>query len=451
MTLFLQILVMIFSAVVDIWLFCLFAQIKPSKLDWLFLLALEAVLSVALSNFQTYSSLIYETGLEILLFCGYFYLLKKAGRFRQLLGAGMLFGIISLVIQLSMKVLVSLLPLPSYFYFDAFINLLLPLAALALLIWQRQRIASLLTDVNSGILVSLLAYLYFVCCAIGVYILDDKKPTEVVLLFFFLLIFQAIFLAVIYREIVHIQRQLLDQQKQEALARQKQLLVKENEQLKEYADYLDQNEDELRRFKHDYQNILLSLKVSAEKGGSQALVEELEKYTSSQFDQKALRKYPDVNHVEIPELKSIAIAKLAKLYNEKIDYSFGCEPEISQIPQTNLLDLVRIIGIAFDNAIEASQQLEALGGQGRVEAMYYQEGGDFEFMIRNRIGGPVADSDQLAQAGYTTKEAHAGLGLANVKEIVSQHDEQMLLDYGPEGGWFNFSLTLLPENVEEEI
>lgn len=450
MTLFLQILVMIFSAVVDIWLFCLFAQIKPGKLDWLLLLALEAVLSVALSNFQTYSSLIYETGLEILLFCGYFYLLKKAGRFRQLLGAGLLFGITSLVIQLSMKVLVSLLPLPSYFYFDAFMNLLLPLAALALVIWQRQRITSLLTDANSSILVSLLAYLYFVCCAIGAYILDDKKPTEVVLLFFFLLIFQAIFLAVIYREIVHIQRQLLDQQKQEALARQKQLLVKENEQLKEYAAYLDKNEDELRRFKHDYQNILLSLKVSAEKGGSQALVEELEKYTSSQFDQKALRKYPDVNHVKIPELKSIAIAKLAKLYNEKIDYSFGCEPEISQIPQTNLLDLVRIIGIAFDNAIEASQQLEALGGQGRVEAMYYQEGGDFEFMIRNRIDKSVADPDQLAQAGYTTKKDHAGLGLANVKELVSQHDEQMLLDYGPEAGWFNFNLTLLPEDMEEK-
>lgn len=33
MTLSLQILVMIFSAVIDIWLFCLFAQIKPSKLD----------------------------------------------------------------------------------------------------------------------------------------------------------------------------------------------------------------------------------------------------------------------------------------------------------------------------------------------------------------------------------------------------------------------------------
>lgn len=450
MTLFLQILVMIFSAVADIWLFCLFAQIQPSKLDWLLLLALEAMLSVALSNFQTYSSLIYETGLEILLFCGYFYLLKKAGRFRQLLGAGLLYGIISLIIQLGMKVLVSLLPLPSYFYFDAVMNLLLPLAALALLIWQRQRIASLLTDVNSSILVSLLAYLYFVCCAIGAYILDDKKPTEVVLLFFFLLIFQAIFLAVIYREIVHIQRQLLDQQKQEALARQKQLLVKENEQLKEYADYLDQNEDELRRFKHDYQNILLSLKVSAEKGGSQALIAELEKYTSSQFDQKALRKYPDVNHIKIPELKSIAIAKLAKLYNDQIDYSFGCESEISQIPQTNLLDLVRIIGIAFDNAIEASQQLKDRGGKGRVEAMYYQEGGDFEFMIRNRIDKSAADPDQLAQAGYTTKKDHAGLGLANVKELVRRHDEQMLLDYGPEDGWFNFSLTLLPENVEEE-
>ena len=109
-----------------------------------------------------------------------------------------------------------------------------------------------------------------------------------------------------------------------------------------------------------------------------------------------------------------------------------------------------IIGIAFDNAIEASQQLKERGGKGRVEAMYYQEGGDFEFMIRNRINKSVADPDQLAQAGYTTKKDHAGLGLANVKELVRRHDEQMLLDYGPEDGWFNFSLTLLLENVEEE-
>lgn len=82
--------------------------------------------------------------------------------------------------------------------------------------------------------------------------------------------------------------------------------------------------------------------------------------------------------------------------------------------------------------------------------MYYQEGGDFEFMIRNRIDKSAADPDQLAQAGYTTKKDHAGLGLANVKELVRRHDEQMLLDYGLEDGWFNFSLTLLPENVEEE-
>lgn len=229
----------------------------------------------------------------------------------------------------------------------------------------------------------------------------------------------------------------------------------ENQQLKEYSNYLDKNEDELRHFKHDYENLLNSLKISAEKGDSKSVVKQLAKYTNSQFDEKALRKYKGVNHIHVEELKSIAITKLAKLYNEKIPYSFGCEVEIYDIPKiVNIFDLVRIIGIAFDNAIEESQNLIKRTGDNnsaKVDAMYYQEDGNFEFKIRNRISkGTTLSPNVLSQEGYSTKQHHIGIGLANVKRIESKYEEFMLINYEIKNGWFTFELEIIPDNESME-
>src|SRR5699024_12156137 len=100
--------------------------------------------------------------------------------------------------------------------------------------------------------------------------------------------------------IIQTERQTQQQQKR---------MEAEMAQLKEYSDYLDKNEDELRNFKHDYQDILNGLRISAEEGNIKAVVQQLAKYTDSQVDDKSLRKYQDVNHIHVDELKSIAITR----------------------------------------------------------------------------------------------------------------------------------------------
>src|SRR5699024_6612355 len=267
-------------------------------------------------------------------------------------------------------------------------------------------------------------------------------------------------------------------------------------QLKEYSDYLDKNEDELRNFKHDYQDILNGLRISAEEGNIKAVVQQLAKYTDSQVDDKSLRIYQDVNHIYVDELKSIAITKLAKLYNEQFPYSFGCNVEIYRIPQSvNILDIVRIIGITFNNAIEESRKFSDKSNA-KVDAMYYQEDGNFEFKIRNKIVNDTKLSTNIlikkgyctkknnagielynikvgnfefkirnkivndtklytniiSKEGYSTKKNHAGIGLANIKRIESKYEECMLINYGIEDGWFTFDLEIMPdnENMEEE-
>lgn len=216
---------------------------------------------------------------------------------------------------------------------------------------------------------------------------------------------------------------------------------------------MDKNEDQLRRFKHDYQNILNSLKLSAQKGDVKAVIKQLDQYTHSHFDQRALRKYKGVNHVHVEALKSILIAKLERAYNKKINYSFGCKKNIDHIPsQIDILDLVRIIGIAFDNAIEESEALIKASGNvdsAKIDIMFYQENGDFEFEIKNRLLNSNLDIRKMKEKHYTTKKHHAGMGLANVEELAHKYEDSMLTFYRIEDGNFIFSMTLLPNDGSE--
>lgn len=67
------------------------------------------------------------------------------------------------------------------------------------------------------------------------------------------------------------------------------------------------------------------------------------------------------------------------------------------------MDIVRIIGITFDNAIEATEQLK----NSKIEAMFYQDNGNFEFVIRNSMAKDINKSE-ISNVGYTTKENHSG-------------------------------------------
>lgn len=234
---------------------------------------------------------------------------------------------------------------------------------------------------------------------------------------------------------IKVQSKLLEKEEQENLKR-------ENMQLEEYTTYLDKNEDELRRFKHDYQNILDSLKIDADSGNMKEVIKKLDNYTSVWFDRDALRRYKGLNHIHVKPLKSIALAKLIKLYSLGIKYSFDCNPIIESIPSNvDLLDIGRIIGIAFDNSIEAVNNIDEKDNI-LIEAMYYQEQGDFEFEIRNRFNQKIA-INKISQKSFSTKTNHQGLGLSNVKKIVQKYDN-VFVEYKIEDDWFVFNLIIIP-------
>lgn len=432
------------------------------------LICINIINDIFFDKFSLFTTICEILGLYI-----YFGIIKKENK-KLVLGSAMIFSLVDLIFMVCERLVNSIFVIfdsdSQVYLWDIIFNIL----ALLILYKYSKNFRIYLTDINSSIFLGIIIYLYVSIELVNYYLNCDQRPVEVIQISLGLLVLQTFFAILVYAGVARTEKNLLTRQEQERQrlqfelikakkenidAKNRELALKDHQlqveiaQLKEYSNYLDKNEDELRHFKHDYQDILNGLRISAEEGNIKAVVQQLAEYTDAQFDDKSLRKYKDVNHVHVEELKSIAITKLAKLYNEKIPYSFGCDVEIYRIPQSvNILDIVRIIGITFNNAIEESRKFSDKSNA-KVDAMYYQEDGNFEFKIRNKIVNDTKlSTDILSKEGYSTKKNHAGIGLANIKRIESKYEECMLINYGIEDGWFTFDLEIMPdnENMEEE-
>lgn len=441
----------IISPVFDLWIFYKIFKYKFARKDIIFSLIFIA-LSIIFSFYKNSTDFAVSM-IQVIVIIVYFIVIKKQN-VKIIFGATLVFELLDLVLGISTTIIELTIPV---YYLDAGLVMLIEEILFVILIQiNHLRIQRLLTDSNSNIFIGLLLYIYLASSIIYFFVLKDDKLSEVLDLSLGLLVLQITFSIFIYLAGLHIQKGLLSKQEQKNQELELQLLLSkqraieiENKQLQEYTCYLDKNEDKLRRFKHDYQNLLDGLKISAQEDDVQAVINQLVEYSASHFNQKALRKYKGVNHIHDKNLKSIAIAKLTKLYDLKIDYSFGCDKDIYQIPRSvDVLDLIRIIGITFDNAIEESQKLINKNKQknsARVDAMYYQEDGDFEFEIRNRIVDRNIDTNNIQKKNYSTKNGHMGLGLSNVQKIVHKYENSMLVKYSVQNGWFVFSLIVLPD------
>lgn len=300
---------------------------------------------------------------------------------------------------------------------------------------------------NKRITLWLNCYLYLVTIIISIVYTESTHIPPVSIFFISFLILQALFAIGIYNLMLIEQKQIIRKRKQEEF-------IKNQHQLEEYTTYLEKSEDDLRAFRHDYKNILNSLKVSAQEGNVQEVIQKLDKYTETNLNSKALLKYKDVNHIYVKSVKSIIISKLTELYNLDIPYNFECRNNIRNLPDhVDELDLVRIIGITFDNAIEESKALIAEKHDIRsaeVQIMVYSDGpGEFEYEIRNKIENRKISTQEIQQRGFTTKKDHKGLGLTNIKEIDSKYPD-MSISYTVRDGWFDFYMTIDTEDGEED-
>lgn len=221
--------------------------------------------------------------------------------------------------------------------------------------------------------------------------------------------------------------------------RQDKLSLQQINDLKIYTQQLESSQRGLRKFKHDYQNMLLSLKLSAKKSHDKELIDKLAEYSSKTLEDKVLWQFNDVDNVKDELLKSLFISKLNRIFQNNIQYSFECRIVIENLSNKyNSFDIVRILGIVYDNAIEESLEF---GDEAKIDTMIYQENGELEIEIRNRYRDTDLTIQDIKKSGFTTKKNHDGLGLANIEEL-SQSYNDIFINYQIKDGWFTFLMVM---------
>lgn len=211
---------------------------------------------------------------------------------------------------------------------------------------------------------------------------------------------------------------------------------KTTETLLFYTKQLEDSQRSLRQFKHDYQNILISMEAELKDNDN---FKELLAYSASHLEKSKAWRFNDLDNVSDPEIKSIVISKLDNCFTNSLPVSFECRQPLHEIQGINKFDLIRLLGIAFDNAIEASENFTAP----EIKVLLLNTDIGFEFEIRNKVAGTF-DTTKLQQAGVTTKEGHAGLGLASAQAIISNYNN-VFLAHAIKDNWFTFTLSVNKE------
>ena len=191
------------------------------------------------------------------------------------------------------------------------------------------------------------------------------------------------------------------------------------EHLKEYTGNLEMVYDNLRSFRHDYINVMASLAAYIEEGR----YEELRDFFYGHIlpMQEGLAQRNDalcrLSHVHVLEVKSILYAKLLLAVNRGVEVEVDI-PDVIDCVHMDPVDLVRVLGIYLDNAIEACLETERpfLGFHlGRTE-----EG--IVFLLSNPFVDRGLSLGQMCKKDVSTKGEGRGIGLYTVGEILNRYD-----------------------------
>ena len=218
------------------------------------------------------------------------------------------------------------------------------------------------------------------------------------------------------------------------------------EQQKKYILALEKNNNEIRKFKHDFNNIILGLDGYI---------------NNDDFDKEKLKKYfnstimnfnnnielndiviAKLNSIKVSSLKSLITNKVLMAQNNNIDVDINIQGEINDF-YTDEMQLSRILGILLDNAIEASLELT---DDKKIDMNIIQIDKTTDIQISNTFnntGTPISDFNK---EGFSTKGTNRGLGLSSAHEIANKLN--MLLNTEIDGNTFIQILTIEGEMYE---
>ena len=186
-----------------------------------------------------------------------------------------------------------------------------------------------------------------------------------------------------------------------------------------YIKTLEGMQEEMRRFRHDYKNMMSGLYLTAREGElakTHCFIQEMTEDFDSQIGDR-IRQMGQLGNVCMTEVKGLLLTKLVQMQRD----GTVCELEVMHPfrgTRCRITDLCRCLGILIDNAMEEVRGRE----DARVHIMISSQEGYTTFRVKNRLYHTV-DVHEIWQRGYSTKGADRGLGLASYRKILAGYED----------------------------
>jgi len=206
-----------------------------------------------------------------------------------------------------------------------------------------------------------------------------------------------------------------------------------------YTQQMEQQQTILRQFKHDHQNILLSIEGYLMTHDYTRLNEYF--YSSIKATSEAITNdnftLDRLGNIKVPEIKVTLASKLLLAQSVGIDISLEANDIIDHIPMGSVA-VVRMLGIIMDNAIEELVEL----GNGKLMVACYVVGDGITFVVQNTCRPDIQKLHELEQVGFSTKGEGRGLGLSNLTGIADTYPDNISLQTSIEEGNFTQKLRI---------
>lgn len=244
------------------------------------------------------------------------------------------------------------------------------------------------------------------------------------ILFLLLFIANAILMWFLYRNI---------QQKQEA-----KHMLHQYDHLQTYTKEVEKLYISMRSFKHEYINLLSTLSGYIENDDMAQLKDYFysEILPISQVFSESDTRLGSLSHIEILEFKSLLSSKLIYAMESGINVELELTDPIRELPIKSV-DLVRVMGIFLDNAIDAALN----SSEKLIQLCFLQKEDSLIIILKNSASPPQIPISRLADWGISSKGKQRGIGLYNAKGILNQYPH-ILWDMEYHAPFFTQTLTI---------
>lgn len=196
--------------------------------------------------------------------------------------------------------------------------------------------------------------------------------------------------------------------------------LKEYEQLQNYILELETLYSEMRIYRHDNINLLSSIYGYIDENDMAGLKDYYENEILGEINKTVFShiEIGKLSEIKILELKGLLYAKLLHAFSKHLTVSISIDSPITSTSMENI-DLVKILGIFLDNAIEAAESSIAR----QLDISFSKTSDSTVLSIGNSCDLETIPLIRISDIGYSTKGSARGIGLSTAKQLLLKYPD----------------------------